>query len=72
MPLNKTRCRKAIITRLDSSFPVQEGQNDVAEATRQTAIDIIVEEILDEIADNALVTGTCPPNGGPLTGGSIS
>lgn len=72
MPLDKTRCRNAIITRLDSSFTVQDGQNDVAAATRQTAIDIIVEEILDEIADNALVTGTCPSSGGPLAGGSIS
>lgn len=72
MALNKTRCRNAIIARLNSSFTVPEGQNNVAAATRQTAIDIIVEEILDEIADNAVVTGTCPPNGGPLTGGSIS
>lgn len=72
MPLDKTRCRNAIIARLKSSFPVQSMQNDVEASTRQTAIDIIVGEILDEISDNALVTGTCPPNGGPLTGGSIS
>ncbi|MDE2846013.1 MAG: hypothetical protein OXO51_04830 [Gemmatimonadota bacterium] len=72
MPLDKTRCRNAIIARLNSSFTVESGQNDVAADDRQTAIDIIVEEIFDEIENNALVTGTCPPSGGPLTGGSIT
>jgi len=72
MPLDKTRCRDAIIARLNSSFTVGADQNNVAAADRQTAIDIIVDEIFDEIENNALVTGTCPPNGGPLTGGSIT
>ena len=72
MPLDKTRTRNAIIQRLNASFSVQAGQNDVSASDRQTAIDIIVEEILDEIKDNGLVTGTCPSGGGPLAGGSIS
>jgi hypothetical protein len=34
--------------------------------------ELVVTKILQHITKNALVTGACPPGGGPLTGGKIT
>ncbi|SMF80815.1 hypothetical protein [Pseudobacteriovorax antillogorgiicola] len=34
--------------------------------------EMVITKILQHITKNALVTGVCPSNGGPLTGGKIT
>ena len=34
--------------------------------------EIVIKDLLDHLKKNAVVTGTCPPSGGQLTGGRIT
>lgn len=43
-----------------------------SEGDRQVAWKKVAKAMTDHITKNALVTGTCPPNGGPLTLGKVT
>ena len=62
MPLNKAQLESQFVQIL--SNPQTEDNVHAVAAAIATAVDVYVK--------GGLVTGTCPPNGGPLTLGKVT
>jgi len=62
MPLNKAQLESQLVQIL--SNPQTENNVQAVAAAIATAVDVYVR--------TGLVVGTCPPNGGPLTGGLVT
>ena len=72
MPLNANDMADDMVAAFDAAFTVPAGQTNIDPATRLAACRVLATAIVDHIQDNALVSGACPPGGGPLSGGVIS
>jgi hypothetical protein len=72
MPFSGTEAALAakIDTELTAEFPI--GLRDIDPADRLRASEAIARAIIDHLTTESLtVIGTCPPAGGPLTGGKL-
>ena len=70
MALSESTLATAIRDELDDEFPI--GDRDIDSDTRQKFADALAAAIVSHLTSDAVVTGTCPSNGGPLTSGRIT
>ena len=70
MTLSASTLAETIRVELDAEFPV--GDRDIDTANRRKFTEALAAAIVARLTSDAVVTGTCPPNGGPLTSGRIT
>ena len=70
MALSASTLATAIEDELDAEFPV--GDRDIDTDNRRKFAEALAEAIVTRLTSDAVVTGTCPPNGGPLAAGRIT
>ena len=70
MALDASTLATAIRAEIDAEFPV--GDRDIDTDTRRKFTEALAAAIVTRLTSDAVVTGTCPPNGGPLTSGRIT
>ena len=70
MALDAYTLATAIRAEIDAEFPV--GDRDIDTDTRRKFTEALAAAIVTRLTSDAVVTGTCPPNGGPLTSGRIT
>lgn len=67
MPLNEAAAK----ARLKQKLLIARNNTTDADEALEALVDALWE-IIKELLTNAVVTGVCPPNGGPLTEGKIT
>ena len=70
MALSASTLATAIRDELDTEFPV--GDRDIDTENRRKFTEALAAAIVTHLTSDAVVTGTCPSNGGPLTSGRIT
>ena len=71
MPLSASDLAGAIDTALNTRLPIP-AMRGASSADRTALATAIAEAVVAQITSNAVVTGVCPPMGGPLTGGRVT
>ena len=70
MALDASALATAIRDELDTEFPA--GDRDIDTANRRKFAEALAAAIVTRLTSDAVVTGRCPPNGGPLTSGRLT
>lgn len=68
MPLTEASLKAAIKAALNDTEAAAKEELDAKDVLAAK----LAKAIIDELKENAVVIGTCPPTGGPLTGGRIT
>ena len=80
MPLNATTLAGAIADAVDAAnlpnpaptVADGDGNRRLTRAARVAAMQPVAQAIIDHLENHAVITGTCPTNGGPLIRGRIT
>ena len=70
MALSASTLAVTIRAKLDTEFPV--GDRDIDTDDRRRFAEALASAIVTRLTSDAVVTGTCPTNGGPLVSGRLT